>query len=95
MAGMSLIYAIDCLPNTISSNLPFLLAGSVWGIVTNLSDPAYIKAVKKKKRRKGPRRKALRPHPGWWPHGPLPSPQRGPPAAPDSGGVSPGTSGSA
>ena len=55
IGGMSLIYAIESLPNAFSTNLPFLMAGAVWGLVTTLSDPEYIRKERLKRARWGRR----------------------------------------
>lgn len=44
LAGTPLVYAIDSLPNSFSLNLPFIMAGAVWSLAYNLSDPRYIRA---------------------------------------------------
>lgn len=53
VVSMSLLYGIDNLPNAISSNFAFVVAGAAWGFVSTLSDPAYIRKESRKHPRAG------------------------------------------
>lgn len=77
LAAFPLVYAMECLPNSISTNIPFFISGAVWGVVANISDPKYI--ASQQRGRRGP------PPPGW-----RPPPPGMPPGAPYPGAPHPG-----
>lgn len=89
LAGLVVMYAVDCLPNAISTNIPFVAGGALWGVVSTISDPKYIKRQKKKRRRR-------RPPPPWYgPPGPGYPPYAPPRAGHPQHGPSPALVGGA
>lgn len=70
-AILPLIYAMECIPNAIFSNLPFILAGATWQLFSNLTNPKIIAAEKMKKAQQ---RAGYPPYP---PQGYAPYPQQG------------------
>lgn len=82
LSSFCLVYAIECLPNAISTNIPFFVGGALWGIVGTLTNKDYIKRLGKKKKRRRPRPGAY--PPPWYPPYPgypAPVPGFGPSAA--------------
>ena len=63
---ISLIYGMECIPNAIFSNIPFVMAGACWQLVGNMTDPKQLAAERKAKNerpppRPRPRHRALAP----------------------------------
>lgn len=83
LGGVSLIFAIECLPNSISTNMPFLMAGVVWSLTSRLSDPSYIAGERRRERPRPPHGPpGAGPPPPFGPPGAGPPPPFGPPGPP-------------
>ncbi|MBX2813023.1 MAG: hypothetical protein KTR25_14500 [Myxococcales bacterium] len=70
-----LIYAVECIPNAIFTNLPFITAGAAWQVFSNMTNPKII-AAEKHQQQMGPNYyppPLHPPHPPSLPHPKIPT----------------------